>query len=158
MLKNSSCITCGFRHNENQCQFQRGNIDPHGPACELYTRDPQPCDICGILLPNRATIIDLTDKEPIYICPSCNRLMSTCAVCEAAQDCDFETNPIDLPKTVIKQVRQGNMIMSSEIKNPDRIEKTCFLNCPCFSQENGCLREFNSQCEKFKTIDRKENV
>lgn len=46
--------------------------------------------------------------------------------------------------------------MTTQVKNPDRIRITCQTGCPCFSDENGCLREFN-HCGSYVFINEKKN-
>lgn len=154
---NKHCKTCTFRL-DNTCSLKYAQIDPERDTCRYHSKISISCEICGAELPPLAALIDLCPDGMHTICPRCDRLMSTCQLCDTAATCDFESNPIDLPKTIQKQIRQGNMVMMTEIKNPDRIRETCLVNCPCFSQENGCLREFNSQCTKFHHSWRKEDT
>ena len=89
------------------------------------------------------------DQERNRICDNCLALFGTCAMCTEAQKCDFETNPINLPKQVQKTIRQGNMIMQTVINNPDRIAKTCQENCSCFDPDFGCMKQ-NGTCAKYQ--------
>lgn len=95
------------------------------------------CDICG--RPGAAII----DGEHV-ICETCFAHMNTCALCDAARTCDFQTNPSPIPKTIRKEIRQGNMVAVTDIQNPERVEITCKKNCGCFSAKLGCLRQFNT--------------
>ena len=63
--------------------------------------------------------------------------------------CDFEENPIALPKQIQQQIRQGNSIISTVVVNPERIRETCEKNCKCFSKEFGCLRQNCQTCGEW---------
>ena len=86
------------------------------------------CEICGqpLLVPG---IVDIVDGNPHLICTTCGSKMNTCETCKEISKCDFETNPSPIEKTINKQVRQGNMIMMTTVKNPKRIDETCKKNC-----------------------------
>lgn len=144
------CKTCGFRFEETKCAVYGKVIDPLNDFCSMYTRYPQKCSICNGLMLLEGSIVEVDEANSAHLlCQKCNQLMSTCQLCDKAKGCDFETNPSPLPKTVQKQIRQGNMVMVTEIKNPARTEITCKKNCSCFDEENGCLREFNTACSNF---------
>jgi hypothetical protein len=55
------------------------------------------------------------------LCPSCADQLNSCGFCKNGDKCDFETNSSSLPKFVQKQIRQGNMISVTTVKNPERI-------------------------------------
>lgn len=90
-----------------------------------------------------------SDGSWIRICQNCQSKFGTCVGCSKSATCDFETNPSPIPKTVQKRTQQGSQIMVTTIKNPSRIDVTCRINCPCFSEENGCCREYNT-CGNFE--------
>lgn len=98
------------------------------------------CFLCGN--PNPEVSIYSGDGTFIkMLCERCSYIPAQCGLCEKAKICPFETEQIDLPKVVMKTIRQGNAVMQIEIKNPERIEETCKKSCPCFSEELGCLKE-----------------
>jgi len=101
------------------------------------------CDFCG---QGGATVIN---EDLRLSCPRCTSLFNTCAMCAQAAFCDFETNPIDLPKQVQKVVRQGNMTFQSVVPNENRIRETCLKNCSCYDPDFGCLKQ-NGTCSKYK--------
>ena len=83
-----------------------------------------------------------------YLCGRCLKIPAQCGLCEKAQICPFETDSSPLPKVVMKTIQQGNMMLQTQIKNPERIEITCKTQCPCFSEEFGCLKE-NGICGDY---------
>lgn len=143
-----SCKVCGFADlKQNVCQLFRMKIDPDSDYCsKLQDKTTvKICDVCGrAIVDNHSTFLVPTENiEWKLLCDECINLINTCAFCKNSQTCDFETNPSTLPKMVQKQIRQGNMVAVTTIKNPERIRETCQKNCKCFSAENGCMREFN---------------
>jgi hypothetical protein len=85
------------------------------------------------------------------LCPSCADQLNSCGFCKNGGKCDFETNPSSLPKFVQKQIRQGNMISVTTVKNPERIRQTCQNGCPCYDSEFECMREFY-YCERIDHV------
>lgn len=110
------------------------------------------CSLCG--RPAQQLFIDVKTKT-IY-CGHCAPHISHCPTCANLKTCLFETDPSPAPKLIQKQIKQGNMIMTTQVKNPDRIRITCQTGCPCFSNENTCLREFN-HCGSYVFINEKKN-
>ena len=88
----------------------------------------------------------------IASCSRCVSVFGTCAMCTEANKCDFETNPIDLPKQVQKVIRQGNMAIQTIVRNENRIRETCQKVCPCFDPDFGCLKQ-NGTCGKYKEVE-----
>ena len=90
-----------------------------------------------------------------------NRLFMRCArnvivnaalvPCKEAHICDFETNSSSLPKQVQQTSRQGNMVMQTVVKNPERIRITCEKGCKCWSDEFGCLKQ-NGICSNYEEV------
>ena len=107
--------------------------------------NPNQCDVCGHPMPANEVIIDGDN----LICKQCFQHMNTCVLCDNGERCEFKQNPSPIPHTIRKEVRQGNMIAVTDVMNPERVEKTCKSLCGCFSEEFGCLRQFNT-CGDFK--------
>lgn len=98
------------------------------------------CNYCGQEGANTV------DTNGIASCSRCVNMFGTCAMCTEANKCDFETNPIDLPKQVQKVIRQGNMAIQTVVKNEARIIACC-LPCICFNKENQiCNKEYGTCC------------
>lgn len=149
------CGDCGFKvaqGADNICSIFRIIIDAEKDSCPKYKPVSQMkhCEICGKALLEPG-IIDLKDGHPHLICSNCLNSIETCMTCQEILDCDFETNPSPTEKTITKQIRQGNMISVTTVKNPKRIEETCKKNCKCFDEKNGCLRQTIRTCEHWHT-------
>jgi hypothetical protein len=104
------------------------------------------CDYCGKY---PGEIVD--SNGDVFLCRNCFSQAGTCYLCVNGALCEFETNPSPLPKQVQKTVRQGNMMVQTVIRNPDRTAITCLSNCPCFDSNFGCLKE-NGTCNKYKEV------
>lgn len=143
------CNNCGYyRPTTGLCQITGNTIDPNHAICdnflcgEYYT-----CKACHTPIFHKQMIID--DQGNTY-CDKCWAKLSTCANCEQNVNCAFNDSP-DTPKIIQKQEVVGNMRSVMNVRNPDIVEKTCKKGCSCFTEENGCMRDFNC-CDKLKPI------
>lgn len=115
------------------------------------------CSLCGRPCLKDAIIsakeVEGPDSNPAYyiICPNCFTQVNTCNLCTYRGECDFETNPSPLPKQIQQTIRQGQMVMQTIVKNPDRIRETCQKSCKCWSDEFGCLKQ-NGTCGNYKEV------
>lgn len=107
------------------------------------------CALCGNQAYKLPVVLMNGEKPPLLICERCNSLSGTCVRCASARTCPFETDPSPIPKTIQKQFRNGPMISVTEVKNPARIDITCKTSCPCFSEDFGCMKEYNT-CGKYE--------
>ena len=148
-MPTKSCFTCAYRTlNPQQCPLIGYNYaDDRNQVCPYHTTELPKCDICGQIVPD-SMFTQKSDGSWIRICKNCLSKSGTCGGCSKNATCDFETNPSPIPKAVEKRFQQGNQIMITQIKNPSRIDVTCRINCPCFSEEFGCCREYNT-CSNF---------
>jgi hypothetical protein len=106
------------------------------------------CDFCGnAMLPNQATV----EPNGHISCPRCAQLNSACGSCSHATECLFETDPSPLPKVVVQTVRNGNMTIQQQVRNPAREEITC-KKCNCYNDTWHCMRSFQSRCVNFISI------
>ena len=102
-----------------------------------------PCDYCGR---PASTVVD---DEGNCSCVSCYQRFYTCYMCDHAVTCEFENNPSPIPKQVQQTVRQGNMVMQTVVKNPERVKQFCFP-CQCFNQDELYCRREDSWCKNYK--------
>lgn len=112
--------------------------------CPYYTTNEINCDLCGQPILSGG----IYDNGKIY-CAKCGPQLGHCATCRHRTICTFETDPSPVPKMIQQTVRQGNMMSSFPVKNPNRIEITCKKGCGCWNEEFGCLREFMA-CDKWE--------
>ena len=145
-MVNRTCGKCALQeYNGGVCPIFERKFEPNEPACPDYQYEVFPCDICKRL--TAFAIVQRIDGKISFLCPECGEKLYTCATCEKAKYCDFESNPSSLPKMVQKQSRQGNMISVMTVPNPERIRETCLKNCDCGSEEFGCMRKNVGCCD-----------
>ena len=149
-MPTKSCFTCAFRPlNPQQCPLIGYQYaDDRNQVCPYWIDELPKCEVCGRIDPNYVLFLNKDETGYIPVCSKCKALSGTCGGCSKSSTCDFETNPSPIPKAVEKRIQQGNQIMITQIKNPSRIDVTCRVNCSCFSEENGCCREYNT-CGNF---------
>ena len=152
-IKLRYCGECAiWQHNSGTCPYFKEPLDAQTCGCPKFSATTVTCEVCGGLTVPRAASIDMTNPDsPHTICANCEQHIGHCPTCQCANQCSFETDPSPLPKTVQQQIRQGNMISVTTVRNPERIRVTCQKGCQCFSEEFGCLRQFNS-CGNYKII------
>ena len=117
------------------------------------TNKYETCNYCGNPL-KEATI---WPEFQLITCLRCaqqiEQLLATnpCQICCEAAECEFETSTNPLPKLVMQTVRQGNAIMQTQIRNPERMKQTC-AGCYCYNKDkNICCRgtSTDGSCEMF---------
>lgn len=136
------CNSCGLRTPNNFCALTNMSIDPNNDYCSKYKSTLFFCDVCGagILDP----IVEIKEDKTVRVfCAQCANQLTSCRFCKNSQDCKFENDPSPIPKIIPQTFRQGNSIIETQIKNPERIRQFCENKCPCYTPENGCLRQFN---------------
>lgn len=147
------CKTCAILDSKLQkCRMFGHQVEPAIDFCSKHTTELITCELCGGQIPKAQSIIYVNKGKPNrLICERCSQLHGTCHFCKNSAICSFETDPSSLPKMIQKQVRQGNMIAMTQIRNPERIEITCKKGCPCYDPELECLRQFGT-CGKCENI------
>jgi hypothetical protein len=157
-MKINYCKNCGLLVNATKgptCKRTGVLIqDPQSYYCPNFRiTDLNTCDICGNYILDGSEIID----EQHIICPDCFSRLNTCITCITFEsNCDFQSNPINIPPMVTKEVRKGPMVSMCSVQNPERVEKTCKVNCHCYHDEVGCLRQAQHfVCDNYKTNYRK---
>lgn len=142
------CENCTF-YRQNICTlngYQRNKND----YCPNFKKYLNICDCCG----NehlQSFLYSWNNENYIILCSTCFQAASTCELCVNESTCAFEQDPSPIPKQIIKNIRQGNMMMRTSVKNPERVDKFC-TNCHCFNvEENTCNKEFN-YCGNQKPI------
>ena len=132
------------------------NADMEGEqGCPMFTRELNPCDLCGSHIPSNAILCEI---DSIYhqVCAQCYHSLNTCATC-VNQYCAFKQDSnCHEPPTIMREVRQGNMLIQTQVMNPKRIEATCRKGCPCFNEDgldsgNHCKRQNNFACNNYTT-------
>lgn len=146
------CSNCGFRTlNPQQCPVIGYDYADPASSCPHHVYELVHCSFCDAIIPKpHYTLIHSVDNSWKPICDNCFKLSGHCGGCSKSTTCDFETNPSTIPKAVQKTFQQGPQTITTMVKNPTRIDITCRVNCQCFSEEFGCLRE-NNTCGKYES-------
>lgn len=147
-MNNKNCGSCAlYRSNSCALSGQRKDKDDF---CSQHRKHIYPCQVCGKEY-IKGVLYSWDNNNYIEICGHCHEAASTCVLCEHGQHCAFEEDPSSIPKVIPQTIRQGNTIIQTTVKNPERIRKLCH-KCQCFdAEENSCNREFN-HCGKQKFI------
>lgn len=139
-MTNKTCATCALRVNEDQNCGLTGMPVADEDFCSKYQKELILCEICGGIIINTSIIVPDDDKFHL-VCGKCATDLTGCSTCEQRHYCDFETNPVQIPKTVRRVFQKGPMQAVAEVANPDRIRETCEKNCHCFDAEFGCQKQ-----------------
>lgn len=142
------CFNCCYQQNL-QCQILKRNVDADD-SCPYFSSELCRCANCGTIIVGQPILVLSEDEPPKTrcICGNCAQQSGTCNLCKERSNCDFKTNPVQLPEMVQQQIRRGNQVMVATVKNPARIDATCKQNCKCWDDEFGCLKE-NGTCGKY---------
>lgn len=147
------CKTCGLADlRQQRCKVTNLPIDPLKDFCSKHDNTTIYCETCHQQL-IRDSVYWVHDLDWNWHCHciECVKTLSSCSFCKKARTCAFENDPSSLPRTIQKQIRQGNQIYITEVPNPARIDITCKNGCSCYDIEKGCLRE-NNYCERIDHV------
>ncbi len=160
------CRTCALSEKQQSiCLFYGTSIDLDNDYCSRHSNTVLSCDACGRTIVKENSVIHIEDEDYL-LCSQCHNMSKTCAVCGNYSVCPFEQdteNP--MPKTVTKTIRNGTMVMQTEIPNLERIEALC-PKCKCWMAGLGCMKKHNIQClnvdtddfwKRIKTVKNREN-
>ena len=104
----------------------------------------QICGDCHRSLQNLTTdgviAISRNGKKAKALCLSCLASYNTCAKCKNNITCAFQSYSGPEPKIINQTIRQGNMVMQTQVPNPAIVEKTCG-KCLCSYEDLGCMRQ-----------------
>lgn len=152
MDKVKYCGTCALRTQDGTgCSLFGIHIDPNADFCSKHVASPRTCEICGqFIITDSVLDWDLENDKIHEVCQNCASRFNTCHTCDQTSYCDFMENPSPIPQVVMKQVRKGNMVMQTQVRNPERIKITCENGCKCWNKEEKCCyREYNT-CGQYK--------
>lgn len=145
-----------YKQGDGVCPIFQEKVNENDSGCRKFVSEINPCDFCGNGIVGLAEIVIMPDGEVYQSCKNCGDRIGTCTTCSMRVSCDFETNPIQIPKQVQKVVRQGNMQMQTVIRNPEREKKTCMKGCPCWDgEEYVCKRQYG-MCNDWRVMKRVE--
>lgn len=148
MKKDKTCGQCAL-YRQGACLMHQEPRNAEKDYCSKFTEKLYQCEICGnpILTP---ILLEVKEAYKI-VCGNCYGNIGTCHLCTEGSKCEFETNPSPLPKQVMKTIRQGNSVMQTTIRNPERERQFCHEGCKCFNAEGYCNKQFN-HCGNHKFV------
>ena len=139
------CSTCRLHDKTKKVCLLFGMPMQDTDYCSKHADKITLCDICGQPLLG-TTYVEYDDEGECHqYCERCHQAFNTCQLCSSFQKCEFQTNPDPMPQVVMKTVRQGNMMMQTQVKNEERVQKFC-PSCCCWDENHGCMKEFNVGC------------
>lgn len=147
------CNNCGYADWDTaKCRLLGIHIKPEdGLTCTQWKQELDICTICGRVIVSNPYLISSNGSWSM-VCGECVKQLNTCRNCQNGSSCDFETNPSSLPKAVMKRFQQGNQIIQTQVKNPERIRQTCEKNCCCWDAKNRVCRKEYNYCEDIVAI------
>lgn len=150
MPNNKNCASCAyFDSNQFACVLTRTATSADS-SCSRHATNPTVCATCGSYIIDKS-IFTQSPKGWLEICTKCAKALGTCAGCKLGGYCAFEQDPSPLPKVVSQTIRQGNAVMQTQVRNPERIRLLC-EKCPCFNiEDKECDRMFNT-CPNHRCI------
>lgn len=144
-----TCKECAY-FDDMRCKISGQPAISHNVACASFSSQRYECDICHRQIHHTEVIYD--SKSNKIVCSDCCNRLSTCDNCHNGPVCLFETDPSPLPKQIQKQIRQGNMIGQTIIKNPDRTLITCKKGCPCWNTETESCNKQLRYCANIQEV------
>lgn len=154
-MMTKTCGTCAYRTLVNgKCPAYEREMGDNDLGCPIHSTTITKCELCDDIIISHATFeIDEKGKAHI-ICRKCV-LAPPCNVCKSAQTCPFETDPFCRePKYIVQEIRQGNMVMQTQVINIARVKATC-SKCTCYNEpgvEHGmhCFKQLGCGCKKHQ--------
>jgi hypothetical protein len=151
----AKCDTCVFKTLRNGvCPIF--NADMTGKdGCPYHSTELHICGICGNPIIEKAILEQDKNGDWHKMCPQCANA-DQCKTCVHSY-CAFEQDTsCQEPPVVMRQMRQGNMVVQQQVMNPKRVEATCSQGCPCFNEDGlddgtFCGRKNGSGCNKYYT-------
>lgn len=148
------CDTCAYKALQNGgCPVFHADMSGKD-GCPYHSTEAHICGICGSVIFGKA-ILEEDEGRWHKLCGSCLSAPD-CQIC-GNQYCAFQQDQsCHEPPFVMREMRQGNMMIQQQIRNPKRVEATCRQGCPCFNEDGlddgtFCSRQNGCGCNKYKT-------
>ena len=140
------CKYCGlkgtFQDGKPACLKFKIAINPDEDFCSWHIPESNitQCNICKKHIPMKETNVNCFEDKILLTCESCSSLLGTCHTCQYQNQCNFKSDYSE-PQMVTKTIKQGMMIMQTQMKNPNLIQKHC-LNCKCsYTPQGDCFKD-----------------
>ena len=130
------CRTCGFR-KETYCFLHNTPVNLDEDFCSWHRKEPEYCKYCNNIVARGGLF-----TENGIVCGQCAKAIGTCVTCyHSKAPCAFNEYNGPEPKTRQVTKQQGNTILSTVVRNPDIVAKTCTM-CKCYF-EGECMRDMH---------------
>ena len=122
-------------------------------GCPYFTPNVEFCDVCGSPIIGKA-FVEEDDGRVHLFCRQCAGAPH-CQTCRFSYCAFLQDASCQEPPMVMRQMRQGNMIIQQQMMNPKRVEATCRKGCPCFNEDGlddgtFCVKQEGCGCNKYK--------
>ena len=150
-MENKQCATCAYHNKNVQGCVRTQTLVQETDSCSYHTKEPAVCGVCGKYIIGASFLESTGNNRYLELCAQCVKAINTCAGCKNSTRCAFEEDPSPLPKIVTQSFRQGNTVVQTQVRNPERVRLLC-ENCPCWDiNDKACNREFNN-CGGYHSI------
>lgn len=151
-----TCGKCTYKAlQDGKCPVFGREMPAETPGCPIFSTTITKCALCGNIIMSQPIIDYDRDGNTHIICRNC--LSATpCETCTRANVCYFQTDhTCQEPPFIMREVRQGNMIMQTQVMNPKRVMATC-AKCECFNEDGldtntFCRKQEGCGCKNQKT-------
>lgn len=131
------------------CPHFQSPVDPEKDGCNRFsfkTNEIPNCRICGnpIVRPEEAGFLE----SEYYVCGDCLEKGFNCMLCKTTGVCALEQDKSGRPKVVQQQSVQGNIIVTSQVLNPELVKEHC-LPCRCY-HGGICFQHAAVCCDNFE--------
>ena len=143
------CKTCSRQGQTNDgkpaCSKFNIIINPETDFCAWHDeKDGVTCQFCD----KTDNLIVETINNNIYtFCQEHYTAFHQCQGCTHFNICPLSQDKSE-PQVVTKTIRQGGMLIQTQVKNPNLMKKHC-SNCCCFSNEV-CVKDSSIGCPKWQ--------
>ena len=146
--KSGNCFI--WKQYNKVCPFFQEEMKENTPACSKFTDKIKTCACCGNTIIGKPNLAN--DGNQWYeLCADCDQQWGNCATCVNVVSCDYETNPINLPKQIPIKTQRGPMVINAVGRNPARIKETCAKNCSCWQNEECWCHTYDGLgCKKWR--------
>ena len=151
-----TCGECAYKVlKDGKCPVFGREMPAGTPGCPIFSKTITKCALCGNIIMNQPIVDSDENGNTHLICHNCLSA-SPCETCTRANVCYFQTDyTCQEPPFIAHEVRQGNMIMQTQIMNPKRVMATC-TKCECFNEDGldtntFCRKQEGCGCKNQKT-------
>lgn len=154
-MNKHNCITCANRgtiqNGSPACGKFKILINPEKDFCSWHILNSK--STCAFCEATESLILENLNDSYYYLCQEHYLAFHSCQGCANSTDCAFDKD-VSEPHFIPQTLNQNGMIIRTQIKNPNLIEKHC-SSCRCSYQSTNCIKDLDSPfCQNW--IPKKE--